>query len=110
MILEIRTYRLRPGTGEDFVRIMRDEAVPLLAKFDISVVEAGLSIVREDGFEEAILVRAFDSIERRDEQEEAFYGSEAWHAGPREGIVSRIEAYHTIVIEATPELVQAWQR
>jgi hypothetical protein len=110
MILEIRTYRLLPGTGEDFVQVMRDEAMPLLAEFGIQVVDCGLSIVREDGFEEALLVRAFDSIEHRDAQEEAFYSSEAWHSGPRHGIISRIETYHTIVIETSPELVRAWQR
>lgn len=99
MIHEIRTYRLRPGTGEEFVRVMREESLPLLEKAGIAVVAGGLSRVAEDGHEEAYLIRSFASVEERDRQEEAFYGSEAWHDGPREAILSRIECYHTIIVE-----------
>ncbi|SCG75845.1 NIPSNAP family protein [Micromonospora inositola] len=99
MILEIRTYRLRPGTIDEFVRVMREEAAPLLASAGIRVVAAGPSLVREDGHEEAYLIRAFSSLAERDEREEAFYGGEAWRTGPREAILSRIESYHTVVLE-----------
>ncbi|MFI9594320.1 NIPSNAP family protein [Nonomuraea sp. NPDC052265] len=110
MILEIRTYRLKPGTRDDFLRVMRDEALPLLAKAGIDVVAHGASLVDEDGHEEAYLIRAFPTKETRDEQEDAFYGSPEWHQGPREGIVSRIDGYHTIVIEATDAAVTALRR
>ena len=77
MILEIRTYRLRPGTGADFVQVMRDQARPLLTAAGIRVVGCGASLVAEDGHEEAYLMRAFESVAQRDSQEEAFYGSDA---------------------------------
>lgn len=107
MILEIRTYRLRPGTQAEFVRVMRDEAIPLLTAAEIMVVGAGPSLAAEDGHEEAYLMRAFASIEQRDEQEAAFYGSDQWRLGPREAVVSRIESYHTIVIETSAAAVDA---
>ena len=88
MIFEIRTYRLKPGTIDDFVAIMRDESAPLLAEAGIRVVDFGASLVSEDGHEEAYLIRAFDSVEQRDEQENAFYSSDVWLRGPREAIVS----------------------
>ncbi|MFE3200543.1 NIPSNAP family protein [Embleya sp. NPDC055664] len=102
MILEIRTYRLKPGTTDDFVRVMREEAVPMLEKAGIRVVDCGSSLVAEEGHEEAYLIRAFASLDEHREQEEAFYASDTWRQGPREGVVSRIESYHSIVIE-TPE-------
>ncbi|WP_446219763.1 NIPSNAP family protein [Micromonospora sp. IBHARD004] len=105
MILEIRTYRLKPGTIDEFVRLMRQEAAPLLARFGIRVVAAGASLVREDGHEEAYLIRAFPSLAVRDEREEAFYGSDAWRDGPREAILSRIESYHTVVLETAEQSV-----
>ena len=52
-------------------------------------------------------MRAFASIEQRDEQEAAFYGSDQWRLGPREAVVSRIESYHTIVIETSAAAVDA---
>ena len=99
MILEIRTYRLKPGMRDDFVRVMRDQSVPLLRVAGIEVVDCGPSLVDEDGQEEAYLIRRFASLDRRDEQETAFYSSDAWLRGPREAIVSRIESYHAIVLD-----------
>ena len=98
-ILEIRTYRLRPGTQQEFVRVMREQVLPLLADAGIEVVACGPSLVAEDGHEEAYLIRAFESVETREKEEDAFYGSEAWREGPREAVVSRIESYHTIVLD-----------
>ena len=110
VILEIRTYRLKPGTGDEFVRVMREESVPLLEKSGIRVVDCGASLVAEDGHGEAYLFRAFASLEARGEQEERFYGSDAWRCGPREAIVSRIDSYHTIVLQTSEEIVLALQQ
>ena len=76
----------------------------------IRVVDCGASLVAEDGHEEAYLIRAFESLAAHREQEERFYGSDAWRLGPRDAILSRIESYHTIVLEAPEETVQALQR
>jgi NIPSNAP len=110
MILEIRTYRLKPGTRDDFVHVMLTEARPLLQAAGITVVAAGPSIVDEDGFEEAFLMRLFNDVAERDRQEEAFYSSDVWLTGPREAIVSRIETYHTIVMEISAEVAAALPR
>lgn len=99
MIVEIRTYRLHPGTGEEFVRLMREEAMPLLAQAGIRVLDAGLSLVADEGHQDAYLIRAFDSIEDREAREEAFYSSDAWRQGPREAILSKIVTYHTVVVD-----------
>jgi hypothetical protein len=105
MIVEIRTYRLHPGTGEEFVRLMREEAMPLLAAAGIRVLDAGLSLVADDGHQDAYLIRTFDSIEDREAREEAFYGSDAWRQGPREAILSKIVSYHTVVIDVPDGLL-----
>lgn len=79
----------------------------MLDEFGIRVVDCGPSLVAEDGHEEAYLMRAFASLEERDRQEEGFYGSAAWQVGPREAIVSRIESYHTIVLDVPDAAVSA---
>ena len=100
MILEIRTYRLKPGTRDDFVAAMA-AAQPLLARYGIDVVDFGASLVAEDGHEEAYLIRRFASLEDRAEKEDAFYGSDDWRDGPRADVVAPIESYHTIVLPAS---------
>lgn len=99
MIVEIRTYRLRPGTGAEFARLMREDARPLLDDAGIRVLDSGLSLVAEDGHEEAYLIRVFASLDERDRLEGAFYGGEVWLKGPRDAVLACIESYHTIVLE-----------
>ena len=100
MILEIRTYRLKPGTGAEFVRVMQQDGVPLLLEFGISVVACGKSLIADDGSEDAYLIRAFASLDERRSQEERFYRSAEWRHGPRDAIISRIQSYHTVVLDA----------
>jgi hypothetical protein len=52
-------------------------------------------------------MRAFASLEERDELEETFYGGAAWQTGPREAILSRIESYHTVVLEVSDAAITA---
>lgn len=110
MILEIRTYRLRPGSGAEFVRVMREESMPLVEAAGLRVLAHGPSLVAEDSHEEAYLIRAFDSLAHREQQETDFYGSEAWRRGPREAIVSKIVDYHTIVLDVPAALVAALEQ
>lgn len=109
-IIEIRTYRLVPGTRDDFLRVMREVALPLLGEHGITVVRFGPSLVDEEGHEEAYLVRRFASLEERARLEGAFYGSDAWHKGPRAEVMSRIETYHTIVLDAPDEVAELLYR
>lgn len=99
MFLEIRTYRLRPGHRDAFLRAM-EAAQPLLRRYGIEVVGFGPSLVDEDGHEEAYLIRRFGSLEERAEKEDAFYGSAEWRDGPRAAVVGPILDYHTVVLPA----------
>ncbi|GAB3297968.1 hypothetical protein GCM10027563_40960 [Parasphingorhabdus pacifica] len=82
----------------------------MLRRFGIRVLDHGISLVAEDGYEEGYLVRAFPDLDTRAAQEESFYGSESWMSGPREAIVSRISSYHTIVLEAPEEAAVALEK
>lgn len=103
-VLDIRTYRTVPGGREEFLRIMADEAVPMLHRYGIEVVAFGPAVQDDD---HAILIRFFASLEERKRQLERFYGSEEWltHHDPR--VVPLIETYHTVVLPASPEVAAA---
>ena len=103
-ILEIRTYELVPGERAEFDRVFREDAVPMLGRFGIRVVGFGPSAEGDDAY---VLMRAFPSMAARDEQEDRFYGSEEWVGRQREPVVSRIRAYHTVVLAPGAEAVDA---
>jgi hypothetical protein len=95
-VLDLRTYKLVRGAGEEFDRIFREGALPMLHRFGIEVVGYGPSI--EDG-ELYYLMRVFPSAARREEQLDSFYGSDEWRQNHRDAVVALIETYHTVVIE-----------
>ena len=95
-VLDIRTYRLVPGSGAEFDRIFREHAEPMLERHGIRVVAAGPSLVDDDLY---TLVRSFDSLDQRREQLEGFYGSDEWVESYDAAVTALIETYHTVVIQ-----------
>lgn len=106
-LVEIRSYRLKPGAAREFHDIVVSRAVPMLHDSGIEVVAFGPSPHGPDTY---FLVRAFDSLEHRVAQEEAFYGSEAWRNGPREEIISRIDSYLETVLWLSPGSIEDLRR
>jgi hypothetical protein len=100
MILEIRTYTLKHGTRDRFQQLF-EKTMPLLKKWNITVVSYGPSMHDENSY---YLIRKFSGIAERERLEEAFYNSKDWKEGSREGVLSLIEVYCTVVV---PEVVFA---
>jgi NIPSNAP len=102
-ILEIRTYHLKPQSRETFMRLFRGKAGPLLERWNVDVVAFGASL-ENDG---AYLMRAFDSLEARKREEDAFYSSAEWRDGPRAAILECIESYLDTVLELEEHAINA---
>lgn len=81
--------------------------MPLLHEFDIDVVRFGPSERNEEGVEEYVLMRSFESMAVRDDLEGRFYGSKEWQSGLRDEAISMIEHYHTIVLTVPRETIEA---
>ena len=96
-VVEIRTYKLRAGTGAAFHRAVVDESLPMLQRWGVDVVAFGPSLDDEGSY---YLIRAYPSLEELRRSQDAFYGSDEWRHGPREAIVSRIESSSSVVLPA----------
>ena len=59
-VIEIRSYKLKPGSGTSFDALMRNETAPLLRAAKMDVVSLGLSLDQADAY---FLIRAFDSVQ-----------------------------------------------
>jgi hypothetical protein len=94
-ILEIRTYRLKAGTGARFHRAVVEKSMPMLERWGVEVVAYGRSLDDEDLY---FLVRAYASLDDLRESQDAFYGSDEWRQGPREEIISMIESDISVVV------------
>jgi NIPSNAP protein len=101
--LEIRSYNLKPDSRGEFHRLFMEEAMPLLKRWNVDVVSYGPSLHDENSY---YLMRRYDSLDQREESENAFYGSDEWRQGPREAIIALIENYTEIVLELDEVTVQ----
>jgi hypothetical protein len=94
LLVEIRSYNLKPGTRAEFDHQVR-ETLPLLAKWKVDVVAYGPSAHDDNSY---YLIRAFANLDARQRSEDAFYGSADWREGPRERVLALIESYTTVVL------------
>jgi ketosteroid isomerase-like protein len=106
-VVEIRSYNLKPGTREHFHELATRDAVPMLRRFKIDVVAHGPSLHDRDSY---YLVRAFASVEEREQSEDAFYGSEEWREGPRGAVLAATLSYTTVVVRVDEATLDGLRR
>jgi hypothetical protein len=103
-LLDIRTYKLAPGSCHTFDEMVRKCSLPMLERFGIRVVAHGPSADGDDHYD---LIRAFASAAQRKEKLEAFYGCDEWRDNHRDAFLALIDAYHTVAVELTPGIREA---
>ncbi|MGH3128990.1 MAG: NIPSNAP family protein [Gaiellaceae bacterium] len=95
--MEIRSYRLKAGSGAAFHRLVVGESMPMLERWGVDVIAFGPSLDDDDLY---VLIRGYASVAELRRSQDAFYGSDEWRDGPREAIVSLIESDISVVIPA----------
>ncbi|NZA26226.1 NIPSNAP family protein [Luteimonas sp. SJ-92] len=99
MIVEIRTYRLKPGMRDGFLAFFRTEAIPLQRSLGIRVAGPFVDI---DDPDRVVWARAFPSFAERERMKAELYEGDTW-IRELEGIVMpMLERYDSILTE-TPE-------
>jgi hypothetical protein len=88
-IVEVRTYKLKLGSGAAFHALVTQQSMPLVKAANMDVVAYGQSLHDPDSY---YLIRSYDSMEHLHRSQDAFYASDAWRQGPREAIVALIES------------------
>ena len=106
-IVEVRSYNLKPGTRQDFHRLVVSQAIPMLRRWNVDVVAFGPSPHDDTSY---YLLRAYSSLADRQQSQDAFYGSDEWRNGPRAAILAPIDAYTSIVLELDEATVKSLRR
>jgi hypothetical protein len=94
--VEIRSYNLKPGSRDEFHRLVSEVAVPMLQRWKVDVVAYGPSPHDEVSY---YLIRAYADLNDRQRSQDAFYGSDEWRQGPRDRIMALIDTYATVVLD-----------
>ena len=105
-LVEIRTYKLKPGTAERFVAAFRD-ALPLVRESGMDVVAFGRSDHEHESF---YLIRAYRDRAQLEAQQDAFYSSDAWRRGPREPLIGCLDDYLNTLLWVPDQCVDALRK
>ena len=96
MIVEVRTYKLKPGRRDEFMRFFETRAVPALLSHGMKILGPLLDVENPDTF---VFLRGFPSMQARDEMKAAFYEGPLWKNELESIAMPMIESYHVIVTE-----------
>src|ERR1051326_6989815 len=75
MIVEVRSYRIKPGRREEFIRLFETRAVPALREHGMKVLGPLLDVENPNKF---VWLRSFPSLAERDRMKDDFYEGELW--------------------------------
>ena len=97
MIIEMRTYRLKPGTRTEFLEIFRTRSMPAHREIGMRVLGPYLSVEDPDVF---FFMRGFPDLESREVMKAEFYEGELWTKELEAKLMPMIEKYDVVVVEA----------
>jgi quinol monooxygenase YgiN len=102
MIVEVRSYRIKPGRREEFIKMFETRAVPAQREFGIQIIGPFLDVENPNKF---VFLRSFPSLEERDRMKDAFYGSEVWKNELEGFAMPLLDSYDVILCEMSPGCV-----
>ena len=102
MIVEVRSYRIKPGRRAEFIHLFETRAVPALRAHGMKVTGPFLDVENPNKF---VWLRSFPSLEERERMRTEFYEGDLWK-NEMEGIaMPMLESYDVILCETAPGYV-----
>jgi len=104
MIIEMRTYKIKPGQRDRFLGIFRAKSMPAHAEIGMRICGPFLSVEDPDSF---FFMRGFPDLASREPMKARFYEGELWKRELENELMPMIASYDAVVVEA-PEGIVRW--
>jgi heme-degrading monooxygenase HmoA len=103
MIIEMRTYKTKPGRRADFLEVFRSKSIPAHAEIGMRVLGPFLSVDDPDTF---FFMRGFPDVASREPMKARFYEGEIWKRGLENILMPMLEKYEVVVVEDSEGLIR----
>jgi NIPSNAP len=103
MIIEMRTYKIKPGMRSRFIEIFLSKSVPAHDEIGMKILGPFLSVDDPDTF---FFMRGFPNLESRDPMKEKFYEGPLWKQELENVLMPMIEKYDVTLVDDPEELIQ----
>jgi NIPSNAP len=96
VIIEMRTYRTKPGVREAFLEIFRARSMPAHADIGMTILGPFPSIEDPDVF---FFMRGFPDLESREPMKARFYEGTLWKNELESVLLPMIERYDVVLVD-----------
>lgn len=102
MIVEMRTYRTKPGCRSKFLEIFRSKSMPAHAEIGMKILGPFLSIEDPDIF---FFMRGFPDRDSREPMKAELYEGELWKQELENVLMPMLDKYEVVLIEDPDGLI-----
>lgn len=103
MIIEMRTYKTKPGQRSQFLEIFRNKSVPAHDEIGMKILGPFLSVEDPDIF---FFMRGFPDLASREPMKAKFYEGELWKTELENVLMPMLEKYEVVLVEDPDRLVR----
>jgi hypothetical protein len=102
MIIEMRTYKTKPGQRSEFLEIFRSKSMPAHAEIGMKILGPFVSIEDPDTF---FFMRGFPDLASREPMKAKFYEGKLWKSELENILMPLLEKYDVVLVEDTEGLI-----
>lgn len=96
MIIEMRTYKIKPGKRSEFLAIFHTKSMPAHAEIGMKIIGPLLSIEDPDVF---FFMRGFPDLASREPMKAKFYEGELWKTQLEAVLMPLIVSYDVVLVD-----------
>jgi hypothetical protein len=102
MIVEVRSYRIKPGRRQEFIEFFETQSIPALRAHGMKVLGPLIDLENPNKF---VWLRSFPSLDERERMRTAFYEGELWKNELEAIAMPMLESYDVMLCETSPGCV-----
>lgn len=103
MIIEMRTYKTKPGKRSAFLEIFRSRSIPAHEEMGMKILGPFLSVEDSDTF---FFMRGFPDLASREAMKAKFYEGKLWKNELENVLLPMLEKYEVVVVEDSEDVIR----
>ena len=103
MIIEMRTYKTKPGKRAEFLELFGTKSLPAHQEIGMKILGPFLSVEDPDVF---FWMRGFPDLESRGPLKDKFYEGELWKEELESTLMPMLEKYDVVLVDDPRGLVR----
>ena len=96
MIIEMRTYKTKPGRRSEFLDVFRSKSIPAHAEIGMRILGPFLSLEDSNVF---FFMRGFPDLASREPMKAKFYEGELWKRELENTLMPMLEKYEVVLVD-----------